>query len=58
MKIEKLDSSNFIVVDERIGVSFFAETKLQAENHLIKMGYHRGASDNDWMMPGEIIPDE
>lgn len=58
MKIERLDSGNFIVVDERIGVSFFARTKRRAEEGLLKRGYHKGASEGCWIMPGDIILDE
>lgn len=58
MKIEKLNSGNFIVADERIGGYFFTKTKRRAEEGLLKRGYRKGASDGCWIMPGDIILDE
>ncbi|MEK7069733.1 MAG: hypothetical protein AAB822_02720 [Patescibacteria group bacterium] len=58
MKIEKVNDGSFFVLDERVNMSFFAKTKEGAEEGLKKLGYQKGASDNCWRIPGDIILDE
>lgn len=58
MKIKKMNRGIFCIIDDRIGFSFFACTKRWMETVLLKRGYHKGASDDCYLMPGEIIPGE
>lgn len=53
-----LNRGIFRISDERIGFSFFAYTRKWMEIFLLKRGYHKGAPDGFWIMPGEIIIDE
>ncbi|MEK7141976.1 MAG: hypothetical protein AAB818_00135 [Patescibacteria group bacterium] len=61
MKIEKLNKEGLFVVDvfdERTGLSFFVSGEIGAELVLKGLGYQKGASDNCWRIPGDIILDE